>query len=52
LLTRTTWTGPVAGSVERTYNNNFQVISEKVNGGTPITYQYDADGLLIKAGDR
>lgn len=51
LLTRTTWTGPVAGTVERTYDNDFRVISEKVNGETPVTYQYDADGLLIRAGD-
>ena len=51
LLTRTTWSGPVTGTVERTWDNDFRVISEKVNGGTPVTYQYDADGLLVKAGD-
>jgi YD repeat-containing protein len=51
LLTRTTWTGPVSGSVERTYDNDFRVVSETVNGGAPITYQYDADGLLIRAGE-
>src|SRR5215210_8021501 len=51
LLTRTTWSGPVTGTVERTYDNNFRVVTEKVNGDAPITYQYDADGLLVKAGD-
>ncbi|HKH46803.1 MAG TPA: RHS repeat-associated core domain-containing protein [Thermoanaerobaculia bacterium] len=51
LLTRTTWTGPVAGTVERTYDNDFRVISEKVNGEAPVTYQYDPDGLLTRAGN-
>ncbi|HKH45719.1 MAG TPA: RHS repeat-associated core domain-containing protein, partial [Thermoanaerobaculia bacterium] len=51
LLTRTTWSGPVTGTVERTYDNNFRVVTEKVNGDAPITYQYEADGLLVKAGD-
>jgi RHS repeat-associated protein len=51
LLTGTTWTGPVSGSVARTYDNNFRVVSETVNGGAPITYQYDADGLLVRAGE-
>jgi len=51
LLTRTTWSGPVTGTIERTYDNNFRVVTEKVNGGAPITYQYDTDGLLVKAGD-
>lgn len=51
LLTRTTWTGPVAGTVDRTYDNDFRVISEKVNGETPVTYEYDADGLLRRAGN-
>jgi RHS repeat-associated protein len=51
LLTRTTWSGPVAGTVEHTYDNDFQIVTEKVNGEAPIAYQYDADGLLLKAGD-
>jgi len=50
LPTRTTWSGPVAGSVERTYDSTFRVVSETVNGEAPATYQYDADGLLIQAG--
>ena len=33
LLTGTTWTGPVAGSVTRTYDPDFQVATERVNAG-------------------
>ena len=36
LLTGTTWTGPVAGSVTRTYDTDFRVATESVNGGNPI----------------
>ncbi len=51
LLTTETWTGAIAGSVSRSYDNNFWVTSQSVNGGPPITYQYDDDGLLVRAGD-
>jgi RHS repeat-associated protein len=50
LLTGTTWTGPVAGSVTRTYDTDFRVVSESVNGANPITFQYDPDSLLTQAG--
>jgi RHS repeat-associated protein len=50
LLTGTTWTGPVAGTVSRTYDTDFRVASESVNGGNSITFQYDADSLLTQAG--
>jgi RHS repeat-associated protein len=51
LLTSTTETGPVAGSVSWTYNPNLQVASESVDGGNTVTYGYDKDGLLTQAGD-
>jgi RHS repeat-associated protein len=51
LLTKTVWTGSVAGQVERAYDNDFRVTSLSVNGGNPITSQYDADSLLTKAGE-
>ena len=35
----------------RTYDNNFRVTALTVNGANAITYQYDADSLLIQAGD-
>jgi RHS repeat-associated protein len=50
LLTGETWTGPVAGSVTRTYDNNFRTSSLSVDGAAPISFQYDADGLLTQAG--
>jgi RHS repeat-associated protein len=50
LLTGTTWTGPVAGSVTRTYDTDFRVATESVNGGNSITFQYDPDSLLTSAG--
>jgi RHS repeat-associated protein len=46
LLTSTTWSGNVAGSVSRTYNNDFRVASESVNGANSVAYGYDNDGLL------
>jgi RHS repeat-associated protein len=45
LLTSTTWSGAVAGSVAHSYDNDFRVVSENGAG-----YQYDNDGLLIAAG--
>jgi RHS repeat-associated protein len=45
-----TWTGTVAGSVSRVYNDNFWVTSESVNNGNTINFTYDNDGLLTKAG--
>lgn len=51
LLTKTAWTGSVTGDVERAYDTDFRVTSLSVSGATPITFQYDADSLLTKAGD-
>jgi RHS repeat-associated protein len=46
LVTSTTWSGNVAGSVGRTYNNDFRVASETVNGANSVAFGYDNDGLL------
>ncbi len=51
LLTKTAWTGVIAGNVDRSYDNDFRVTSLSVNGANPVAYQYDADSLLTKAGD-
>jgi YD repeat-containing protein len=51
LPTGTTWSGTVAGSVTRRYDNNFRVTSRSVNGGNPIPLQYDQDGLLTQVGE-
>jgi len=50
LLTDTAWSGSISGSVHYTYDNNFQITSESVNGGNAASFQYDLDGLLTKAG--
>jgi YD repeat-containing protein len=50
LLTGTTWTGPVAGSVTRTYDTDFRVSTESLSGGNTITLEYDPDSLLTGAG--
>jgi RHS repeat-associated protein len=49
LLTSTTWTGTVAGSVARTYDNNFRLTSTKVNGANTVNFTYDNDSLLTGA---
>jgi RHS repeat-associated protein len=46
----TTWSGIVAGSVSRTYDNNFRVATELVNGANSVALGYDNDGLLTSAG--
>jgi RHS repeat-associated protein len=50
LNTSMTWSGPVAGSVQRVYDNDFHLISSSINGINPVSYSYDRDGLLIQAG--
>jgi RHS repeat-associated protein len=50
LFTGTTWAGPLSGSVERTYDNNFRITSLSLNGSNPINFAYDNDSLLTNAG--
>ena len=47
LLTKTTWAGTIAGNVGQTYDNNFRIISQSVNGSNAIGFRYDRDDLLI-----
>lgn len=42
--------GPIAGSVGWTYDNDWRVVSQSVNG-EKINFAYDRDGLLARAGD-
>ena len=42
----TTWSGTVVGSVSLTYDNNFRVVSESVNGANTVALGHDDDGLL------
>jgi RHS repeat-associated protein len=50
LLTQSTWSGTVSGSVGRTYDNNFRITSQSVNGANTVTFGYDTDSLLTSAG--
>jgi RHS repeat-associated protein len=49
-MTTETWSGPVAGSVGRTYDNNLNIAGRSVNDGSPISFQYDDDNLMTQAG--
>lgn len=44
------WSGEIAGTVDRTYDSNFWVTSLAV-GGVSVSYGYDQDGLLTQAGN-
>jgi RHS repeat-associated protein len=50
LLTQSTWSGTVSGSVTRSYDNNFRITSQSVDGGNTIAFGYDTDSLLTSAG--
>jgi RHS repeat-associated protein len=51
LLTGVSWSGPVAGTVNRSYDAFFRPSSDAVAGGSSVSYQYDNDGLPTAAGD-
>jgi RHS repeat-associated protein len=50
LPTRSTWSGSVTGYVSRAFNNNFWVTTQGINGANSVTFAYDKDGLVTKAG--
>jgi RHS repeat-associated protein len=50
LHTGQSWSGPVLGSVTRTFNNELHVASQRINSEPAVTFQYDLDGLLTNAG--
>ncbi|MBI4700862.1 MAG: hypothetical protein HY744_06815, partial [Deltaproteobacteria bacterium] len=53
LLKKATSAGPVAGTVRWGHDRFFKVVSEGVEGGDTnhvVTFAYDADGLMVKAG--
>jgi RHS repeat-associated protein len=49
LLTDTSWSGSVMGTVHRTFDDNLRLTSRTINGGNTQTFAYDADGLLTQA---
>lgn len=50
LLTDTNWSGAISGSIHRSYDNNFSIISESINGANTVNFKYDMDGLLTRVG--
>ena len=48
--TSETWKGQVTGSVGKSFDKNFWVASETLNGGTPVAFTYDNDGLITGEG--
>ncbi|NJL29611.1 MAG: RHS repeat protein, partial [Thermoanaerobaculia bacterium] len=51
LVTGMTWSGTVSGGVGWSYDTELRVATEHVNGGLPVTWQYDRDDLPIRVGD-
>ena len=50
LLTQTVLSGTVAGTLSQTFNNDFRVSQQSINGANSIDYAYDRDGLTTKVG--
>ena len=50
LLLSETASGLIAGVVARSYDSDFNVVSESVNGTDVVPFAYDGDGLLVLAG--
>ena len=50
LLISSALTGIVSGTVSRSYDDNFWVSSESLNGSSTIKFSYDNDGFVTKAG--
>jgi RHS repeat-associated protein len=44
------WSGPITGAVTRTFSNDFDVSTEKVNDAFEVAFGYDPDRLLTQAG--
>jgi RHS repeat-associated protein len=42
--------GTIVGNVTRTFDNNFRVTSQSVNGGNTVNFSYDQDSLLTGVG--
>ena len=45
-----TWSGTVAGHVNVTYDRDFRIIAQSVNGSSSVGLSYDLDGLLAGVG--
>src|SRR5262249_33090537 len=50
LPTSETWSGPVGGQVRWNYDKFQKLVSERVQGGSTVSFGYEADGLMTNAG--
>jgi RHS repeat-associated protein len=50
LVLSETLAGDVDGSVSWTYDDDFRIATQGVNGGSTVTFSYDDDGAMIAAG--
>ncbi len=50
LPTRIKFSGAANGEYVYTYDNNFRVSSRSLDGGPPMQFAYDKDGLLVRQG--
>jgi RHS repeat-associated protein len=50
LMTKSTWSGTVAGNVSRAFNTNFWLSSQAVGGAAAVQFHRDTDGLITGAG--
>lgn len=51
LLLLETWSGAANGYVSRAYDQNLLLTTLTLSSGHAVTYSYDADGLMVQAGD-
>ncbi len=51
LLTETAWSGAVSGTIQLDYDDTMRVHALAISGSSPLTFAYDADGLMTAAGD-
>ncbi len=51
LLTQTTWSGEILGSVRHAYSNDLVTSAQEINGSNRVEFLYDQDLLLTNAGD-
>ena len=50
LQTGSAWSGPITGSVTRTFDTDLRVTSHSVDGANPVVIQYDTDNLRTQVG--
>jgi RHS repeat-associated protein len=51
LLVAEIWNGPVAGSVQRSFDNAFHIVRQTVNDAMAVTFAYDDRARTVSVGD-